>query len=212
MYKRQPLSKPQQSVLLRKLGRYGSVFFGARNGKYELDLSDPLHQECSRRLASRSSAERRWCLEQMPEELPVPPEGAPFILDQPPITKPTEAQKATFFGEGSEQRYGSGCFRNVSYGNIQLTGVVDDAFLGAIIEARSPRGTLRFDYSSLMPVAEGETLPNAAFRRTLDECGLPLDAVVLAGKPGRSYLESMDEDATDAKWRCLLYTSPSPRD
>ena len=52
-----------------------------------------------------------------------------------------------------------------------------------------------------MPVAEGGTLPNAAFRRTLNECGLPLDAVVLAGKPGRSYLESMDEDAADAKWR-----------
>ena len=196
----EPLSTPQRDVLLRKLGRYGSVFFGARNGKYELDLSDPLHRECARRLASRSSAERRWCLEHLPEELPVPPEGAPFILDQPPITKPTEAQKATFFGEGSEQRCGSGCFRNVSYGNIQLTGVLGDDFLGAIIEARAPRGTLRFDYSSLVPVAEGETLPNAAFRRTLDECGLPLDAVVLAGKIGRSYLESMDEDATDAKW------------
>ena len=32
----EPLSTPQQSVLLRKLGRYGSVFFGAQNGKYEL--------------------------------------------------------------------------------------------------------------------------------------------------------------------------------
>ena len=197
----EPLSTPQQSVLLRKLGRYGSVFFGARNGKYELDLSNPLQRERARRLASRSSAERRWCLEQIPEELPAPPEGAPFILDQPPITKPTEAQKATFFGEGSEQRYGSGCLRNVSYGNIQLTGVVGDDFLGAIIEARAPRGTLRFDYSSLVPVAEGEALPNAAFRRTLNECGLPLDAVVLAGKIGRSYLESVEEDAGDAKWR-----------
>ena len=197
----EPLSTPQQSVLLRKLGRYGSVFFGARNGKYELDLSDPLHRECARRLASRSSAERRWCLSNLPEELPAPPEGAPFILDQPPITKPTDAQRATFFGEGSEQRYGSGCLRNVSYGNIQLTGVLGDDFLGAIIEARAPRGTLRFDYSSLMPVAEGEALPHAAFRRTLNECGLPLDAVVLAGKIGRSYLESVEEDTGDAKWR-----------
>ena len=50
-------------------------------------------------------------------------------------------------------------------------------------------------------MAEGEALPNAAFRRTLDECGLPLDAVVLAGKIGRSYLEAVDEDAGDAKWR-----------
>ena len=83
------LSTPQRDVLLRKLGRYGSVFFGARNGKYELDLADPLHRECARRLASRSSAERRWCLQQLPDELPVPPEGAPFILDQPPVTKPT---------------------------------------------------------------------------------------------------------------------------
>ena len=65
----------------------------------------------------------------------------------------------------------------------------------------TPRGTLRFDYSSLVPVAEGETLPNAAFRRTLDACGLPLDAVVLAGKIGRSYLESVEEDTGDAKWR-----------
>ena len=47
----EPLSTPQQDVLLRKLGRYGSVFFGARNGKYELDLSDPLERECARRLA-----------------------------------------------------------------------------------------------------------------------------------------------------------------
>ena len=73
----------------------------------------------------------------------------------------------------------------MSYGNIQLTGVLDDDFLGAIIEARNPRGTLRFDYSSLMPVAEGETLPNAAFRRTLDECGcLWMPSCSLASRAG----------------------------
>ena len=78
----------------------------------------------------------------------------------------------------------------MSYGNIQLTGVVDDDFLGAIIEARAPRGTLRLDSFFLVPVAEGETLPNAAFRRTLNECGLPLDAVVRAKLEGPTWNRS----------------------
>ena len=55
----EPLSTPQQSVLLRKLGRYGSVFFGARNGKYELDhqtRSTGNARGASRRVPRRSAA------------------------------------------------------------------------------------------------------------------------------------------------------------
>ena len=197
------LSAPQCDVLLNTLGRYACVFFGALNGRYALDLADPLEREVARRLAAKSAYERRWCLAQTGDELPIPPEGAPFVLDQPPVDydKATEDQKAAFFCEGTAQRYASGALRNVSYGNTPLTGLLDDTFFGCIVDARKPRGVLRFDYASLIPVAEGDPITHAAFRRTLNECGLPLDAVVLAGRPARSYLEAGDEDADNKNWR-----------